>query len=86
MNLTPLLRPRSIAVIGASDVPARIGGVAIDLCSRAGFTAIYPVNPKRETIQGLACYADIESVPEVVDLAIIAIAARYASGWAKPKG
>jgi len=75
MNLTPLLRPRSIAVIGASDVPARIGGVAIELCTRAGFTPIYPVNPKREAIQGLKAYPDIESVPEVVDLAIIAVSA-----------
>ncbi len=75
MNLTPLLRPRSIAVIGASDVPARIGGTAIDLLQRAGFAAIYPVNPKRATVQGLACYPDIESVPEVVDLAIIAVSA-----------
>ncbi len=75
MNLTPLLRPRSIAVIGASDVPARIGGTAIDLLLRAGFAAVYPVNPKRETIQGLTCYPDIESVPEVVDLVIIAVSA-----------
>ena len=75
MNLTPLLRPRSIAVIGASDVPSRIGGTAIDLLLRAGFERLYPVNPKRETIQGLACFPDIESVPEPVDLAIIAVSA-----------
>lgn len=75
MNLTPLLRPRSIAVIGASDVPSRIGGTAIDLLMRAGFDRIYPVNPKSATIQGRACYPDIESVPEVVDLVIIAVSA-----------
>lgn len=75
MNLTPLLRPRSIAVIGASDVPSRIGGTAIDLLLRAGFECLFPVNPKRETIQGLACFPDIESVPEPVDLAIIAVSA-----------
>jgi acetate---CoA ligase (ADP-forming) len=75
MNLAPLLRPRSIAVIGASDVPTRIGGMAIDLCLRGGFRRIYPVNPKREVVQGQACYPDIEAVPEVVDLAIIAVSA-----------
>ena len=75
MSLDPLLRPRSIAVIGASDVPSRIGGTAIDLLLRAGFAAVYPVNPKREAIQGRACYPDIESLPEVVDLAIIAVSA-----------
>ena len=75
MTLDPLLRPRSIAVIGASDVPARIGGTPIDLLLRAGFEKIYPVNPKREVIQGLKCYPDIESVPEVVDLVIVAVSA-----------
>ena len=75
MRLDPLLRPRSIAVIGASGVPSRIGGMAIDLCLRGGFTRIYPVNPKRETIQGQKCYPDIESVPEVVDLVVIAVSA-----------
>ncbi len=75
MSLEPLLCPRSIAVIGASDNKARIGGVPVDLLKRAGFAKLYPVNPKNETVQGLTAYADIESVPEVVDLAIIALSA-----------
>ncbi len=75
MSLTPLLRPRAIAVIGASDNKARIGGVPVDLLKRAGFARLYPVNPKNETVQGLKAYADIEAVPEVVDLAIIALSA-----------
>jgi len=75
VSLEPLLRPRSIAVIGASDNKARIGGVPVDLLKRAGFTKLYPVNPKNETVQGLTAYRDIESVPEVVDLAIIALSA-----------
>ena len=75
MSLTPLLKPRSIAIIGASDNKARIGGVPVDLLKRAGFAKIYPVNPKNETVQGLTAYKDIESVPEVVDLAIVAVSA-----------
>lgn len=75
MSLSPLLKPRSIAIIGASDNKARIGGVPVDLLNRAGFAKIYPVNPKNETIQGLTAYADIELVPEVVDLAIVAVSA-----------
>ena len=75
MSSRALLKPRSIAVIGASDNRARIGGVPVDLLRRAGFTAIYPINPKHQTIQGLKAYADIESVPEIVDLAIIALSA-----------
>lgn len=75
MSLDPLLRPRSIAVIGASDNPVRIGGVPVDLLKRAGFARLYPVNPKNKTIQGLPAFPDIESVPEVPDLAILAISA-----------
>ena len=66
MSLEPLLRPRSIAVIGASDNKARIGGVPVDLLKRAGFAKLYPVNPKNETVQGLAAFKAIEDVPEVV--------------------
>ena len=75
MSLSPLLKPQSIAIIGASDNKGRIGGVPVDILKRAGFAKIYPVNPKNETVQGLTAYKDIESVPEVVDLAIIAVSA-----------
>ena len=75
MSLTRLLKPRSIAVIGASDNPKRIGGVPVDLLKRAGFQKLYPVNPKNETIQGLKAYAEIEAVPEPVDLVIVALSA-----------
>lgn len=75
MSLTPLLSPRSIAVIGASDNPKRIGGMPVDLLKRAGFRNVYPVNPKSDVIQGLAAYKAIEDVPEKVDLAILAVSA-----------
>jgi acyl-CoA synthetase (NDP forming) len=75
MSLSSLLKPRSIAIIGASENKARIGGVPVDLLKRAGFAKIYPVNPKNESVQGLKAYKDIESVPETVDLAIIAVSA-----------
>ena len=75
MSIEALLKPRSIAVIGASDNPARIGGVPVDLLIRAGFERLYPVNPKNRTVQGLQAYPEIEAVPEVVDLAIIALSA-----------
>ncbi len=75
MSLDALLKPRSIAVIGASDNPKRIGGVPMDLLLRAGFERVYAVNPKNATIQGQKAYPDIESVPEAVDLVIIALSA-----------
>lgn len=75
MTMDALLKPRSIAIIGASDNKARIGGVPLDLLLRANFDRVYAVNPKNETVQGRTSYKDIESVPEVVDLVIMALSA-----------
>ena len=75
-TLDPLLHPRAIAVIGASDDPERIGGRPIAYALRLGFRGpIYPVNPKRETVQGLKAYARIADVPGLVDCAIVAVPA-----------
>jgi acetate---CoA ligase (ADP-forming) len=73
-NLDPLFDPRSIAIIGASQDEARIGGRPIAYMRRAGFRgAIYPVNPSRSEIQGLRAHASIEDVNAPVDLAIVAL-------------
>ena len=75
MSLSALLSPKSIAIVGASDNPKRIGGVPVDLLIRAGFANIYPVNPKNDTVQGLTAYKAIEDVPGDVDLVILAVSA-----------
>lgn len=75
MSLAPLLAPKSIAIIGASDNPKRVGGIPLELLIRAGFDHVYPVNPKSERVQGLQAYADIDDVPVVPDLALLAIGA-----------
>lgn len=75
MSLEPLLKPRSIAVIGASANATRIGGIPIALLTKAGYENLYPVNPKYEEIAGRRCYPDIASVPEPVDLVLLAIGA-----------
>ncbi|SDD63200.1 acetate--CoA ligase family protein [Belnapia rosea] len=73
-SLDPLVRPRSVALIGASDEPARIGGRPIAYMKERGFAgAIYPVNPKRTTVQGLPAFASIADLPEAPDVAIIAV-------------
>ena len=75
MSLAPLLKPRSIAIIGASDNPKRVGGIPMELLVRAGFDRLYPVNPKNAAVQGRTAFADIEALPEAVDLALLAIGA-----------
>ncbi len=75
-GLTSLFRPRSIAVIGASADPAKIGGKPIANLLEYGFTGlIHPVNPRHREIQGLPAHADIAAVPGEIDVAVLAIPA-----------
>ena len=68
-NLTPssldhLFRPRSVAILGASDDPTRISGRPVRYLIEGGFAGpIYPVNPNRQTVQGLKAYPSLSDVP-----------------------
>jgi acetate---CoA ligase (ADP-forming) len=76
-SLDALLNPNSIAIIGASEDTDKISGRPIEYLKRYGFSGeIYPVNPKRETVQGLRCYPAVSQILGQVDLAIIAIPGR----------
>ncbi len=75
-SLLPLLEPGSVAIIGASDDPARIGGRPLRYMLEAGFRgAIYPVNPNRAQVQGLKAFASVREIPEPADCAIVAVPA-----------
>jgi acetyltransferase len=75
-ELTPLIAPRSIAVIGASDRAGNLGGVAVGNLTRLGFQGpVWPVNPGRSEVGGLLCFPDVRSLPGVPDLAIVALPA-----------
>jgi acyl-CoA synthetase (NDP forming) len=75
-DLLALFRPRSIAVVGASDDVTRIRGRLLAQILRSGYAGqVYPVNPARDTVQGLRAYPSIAALPLPVDLALIAIAA-----------
>jgi acetate---CoA ligase (ADP-forming) len=66
-----LLRPQSVAVIGASADPAKTSGRPVSFLQKHGFAgAIYPVNPKVERIGGLTCYPDVAALPAVPDVGI----------------
>ena len=79
-GLTPLLAPRSVAVLGASSDPTRISGRPIAYMRAQGFQGgLYPVNPNRSEVQGLKAYASIADLPETPDVAIVAIAAEAAA-------
>lgn len=72
-------RPASVAVIGASSDPDKIGGRPIKYLQEQGFEgAIYPINPSRPEIQGLPAYASLDDLPTVPDVAIIAVSGAVA--------
>ncbi|MFA7504955.1 MAG: acetate--CoA ligase family protein [Burkholderiaceae bacterium] len=67
--------PASIAIIGASDDPNKIGGRPIHYMLRHGYRGeILPVNPKRPSIQGLPAYASFAELPRVPEVVIVAVA------------
>ncbi len=73
-RLDALVRPRSVAVIGASDEAARIGGRPVAYMKSQGFQgALWPVNPRRPTVQGLPAFASVADLPAAPDVAIIAV-------------
>jgi acyl-CoA synthetase (NDP forming) len=74
--LSALLAPKSVALVGASEDAARIGGRPLRYLREAGFGgAIYPVNPNRKTVQGYASYPSIADLPESPDVAMLAVPA-----------
>jgi len=76
-NLDVLLNPASIAVVGASDNPLKIGGRPIDYMKKLGFKGvIYPVNPNKDVIQGFTAYPALSAIGQPIDLAIIAAPAK----------
>ena len=72
---TPLesfFKPRSVAVIGATDRQGSVGGALLWNLIRSPFAGvIYPVNAKRPTVLGMKCYPGIAAVPAEVDLAVV---------------
>lgn len=73
-NLEKLFAPKSVAVIGASGTPARVGSVVLDNLLRGGFAGtVWPVNPKYKTLHGVPCYPNVRALPGIPDLGVIAV-------------
>jgi len=76
-TMNRLMRPRAVAVIGASDQPGKIGNSVMRNLVDGGFPGeIYPVNPKASEILGKRVYADVSELPDDVDVAVFAIPAK----------
>jgi acetate---CoA ligase (ADP-forming) len=73
---TPLLEPRSIAVVGANDRPGAYGDIVLRNLARAGFEGdVWAVNPRRTKVHGRPCVPSVTDLPEPVDAVVVAIPA-----------
>ncbi|WP_216207938.1 bifunctional acetate--CoA ligase family protein/GNAT family N-acetyltransferase [Amycolatopsis aidingensis] len=71
-----LLHPTSVAVIGASTDPTKIGYVALSNLLSADFAGtVYPVNPEHRSVRGVRAYPSVLDIPDPVDLAVVAVPA-----------
>ncbi|MEO8887848.1 MAG: GNAT family N-acetyltransferase [Jatrophihabitantaceae bacterium] len=79
-SLRPLLRPTSVAVVGASPRPGSVGHLVLKGILAGGFTGdVYAVNPGHNSILGVPCLPSAADLPVAVDLAVVAVpAARVA--------
>ena len=78
MSLEPFFNPRSVAIVGASRTPGKVGYEILAGMLKAGFPGrIYPVNPTSQEVQGIKAYAGLKDIGEPVDLAILVISAKH---------
>ena len=72
-----MLRPKSVAVVGASATPGKIGYTVIKNLLKDGYQGkIFPINQKESEILGLKCYAEVSQVPDEIDSAIMCVPAK----------
>jgi acetyl coenzyme A synthetase (ADP forming)-like protein len=76
--LDNLMRPRSIAVVGASATPGKIGYTVLKNLQEGKYEGkVYPINPKDTEILGHKCYASVLDVPDEIDAAVITVPAKF---------
>ena len=76
LDLGPLLRPRSVAVVGATDRPGSYGDATLLNLATLGFAGpVYGVHPTRREVHGRACVPTLDDLPEPVDAVVVAIPA-----------
>ena len=80
MSLTEFFNPNTVAVIGASTNPKKLGYAVLENLVVGGYAQvgkIYPVNPTAKEILGLQAYPSVQEIPGSIDLAVIVIPYKY---------
>ncbi len=71
--LAPLFEPRSVVLVGASDLPEKVGGRVLENLRTGGYRgALFAVNPKYANVRGVPCVPSVDRLAQPVDLAVIA--------------
>jgi len=79
--LDKILKPKSVAVIGASTDPFKWGYMLLNAIKQSGFEGpIYPINPKADEILDLKCYHNVKDIGKPVDMALVVVPARFVPG------
>ncbi len=77
MSLDLFFAPQSVAIMGASRKPGKVGYEILAAMKRGGFSGdIFPVNPTCDEVQGLQSYPDLKSIQKPLDLVVIVVAAK----------
>ncbi|MDD4335446.1 MAG: CoA-binding protein, partial [Desulfotomaculaceae bacterium] len=75
-DLGSLFNPKSVAIIGASKSPGKIGNVIVKNMINCGYNGkILPVNPRESEIEGLQCYPSVDKIPEAAEMAVLSVPA-----------
>lgn len=80
MSLTEFFNPNSVAVIGASTNPKKLGYAVLENLVAGGYAKVgkvFPVNPTAKEILGLQAYPNVQEIPDSIDLAVIVIPYKY---------
>jgi acyl-CoA synthetase (NDP forming) len=76
MSLQALLHPKSVAIVGASQNPQKVGGMPVRLLTELGYPgAVWPINATAAEVQGLRAYPSLNALPSAPELAIIVVPA-----------
>jgi acetyl coenzyme A synthetase (ADP forming)-like protein len=86
-ELNKLLKPKSIAVIGASATPGKIGYTVMENLKQSGYKGpVYPINPTAPEILGIKCYPSVSDVPGTIDSAVMCVPVKLVNSMAEECG
>ncbi|MBI4893037.1 MAG: acetate--CoA ligase family protein [Acidobacteria bacterium] len=85
--LDPFFKPKNVAMLGATENPGSVGRTTLwNLISSPFGGAVFPVNPKRESVLGIKAYKSVKEIPAEIDLAVIATNSKLIPGLVQECG